>query len=510
MPTALISVWDKTGVRELAGRLVAAGFEILSTGGTARALRDAGIAVVEVSDVTGFPEIMDGRVKTLHPAIHAGLLARHDKPEHLATLEQHGLRTIDVLVSNLYPFAAVISDPNVSDDDAIENIDIGGPAMTRAAAKNHAGVIVLTDPGDYDDVLGQIEAGGVSSVSAETRRRLAARAFAHVATYDSLVSAYLRDEAGFPTHMPVGAALLHEARYGENPHQQAAVYTLPAPGEPVGVATWQVHGGREMSYNNYLDASAAWGCVLDFDAPTVVIVKHTLPCGIGSSDDLVEAYERALSGDPVSAFGGIMACNRTVTDDVVAAIGSHRFDVMIAPGYSDGALERLLKKRNLRVVTVGNPAPVGGLELRSIPGGLLVQEADSVPVDPSLWTCVTKREPTSEELATLGFAWRGVKWVKSNAIVLAHSGVVVGVGAGQPNRVESVRIAVKVAGDRAAGSVLASDAFFPFPDGVEAAAKAGVTAIAQPGGSVKDDETVAVADAYGMAMLMTGERHFRH
>ena len=510
MPAALISVWDKTGVTELAERLVATGFEVLSTGGTAKALREAGIAVTEVSDVTGFPEIMNGRVKTLHPAIHSGLLARRDKPEHLETLDQHGIRTIDVLVSNLYPFAAVVGDPKVSNEDAIENIDIGGPAMTRAAAKNHEGVVVLTDPADYGDVLDQIERDGASSVSRATRRRLAAKAFAHVAVYDSLVAAYLRDDDGFPVHMPVGATLLHQTRYGENPHQQAAVYTIPAAGDAVGVATWHVHGGREMSYNNYLDATAAWGCAIDYATPTVVIVKHMLPCGIGSDEDIVDACQRALSGDPVSAFGGIMASNRTVTEDFVNAIGSHRFDVMIAPGYSDGALERLLKKRHLRVISVGNPAPVVGCELRSIPGGLLVQQTDNVPVDPTAWTCVTQRTPTMPELETLGFAWRGVKWVKSNAIVLAQPGVVVGVGAGQPNRVESVRIAVRVAGARAAGSVLASDAFFPFPDGVEAAAKAGVTAIVQPGGSIKDAETIAVADAYGLAMLMTGERHFRH
>ena len=510
MPTALISVWDKAGVTDLAKRLVAAGFEILSTGGTARSLREGGIDVVEVSDVTGFPEIMDGRVKTLHPAIHGGLLARRDKPEHMQTLAEHGLRTIDVLVTNLYPFADVVSRPDVADEDAIENIDIGGPAMTRAAAKNHEGVVVLTDPADYDEVLGQIEESGLSGVSKETRRRLAAKAFAHVSAYDSLVSAYLSADSGFPTTLPLGGHLLHETRYGENPHQTAAIYTLPAPGGAAGVATWTVHDGREMSYNNYLDATAAWGCALDVDAPTVVIVKHTLPCGIGSSDDLVDAYQRALSGDPVSAFGGIMACNRVVTEDVVAAIGKHRFDVMIAPGYADGALERLLKRRNLRVITAGDTRPVSGREARSVPGGLLVQESDSVPVDPSAWQCVTQRKPTADELETLAFAWRGVKWVKSNAIVLAQPGVVVGVGAGQPNRVESVRIAVKVAGDRASGSVLASDAFFPFPDGVEAAAAAGVSAIVQPGGSVKDAETIAVADANGMTMLMTGERHFRH
>lgn len=510
MPTALISVWDKTGVVELATMLDAAGFEIVSTGGTARTLREAGVPVIEVSDVTGFPEIMDGRVKTLHPAIHGGLLARRDKPEHLATLGQHGLRTIDVLVSNLYPFAEVVSRPEVSDEDAIENIDIGGPAMTRAAAKNHEGVIVLTDPEDYDEVASRITLGGLAGVTSDERRALAAKAFAHIAAYDSLVASYLRGVERFPARLTVSASLLHEARYGENPHQRAAVYTLPTPRENAGIGTWLVHDGREMSYNNYLDATAAWGCALDFEAPTIVIVKHTLPCGIGSSDNLVDAYRRALSGDPVSAFGGIMACNRMVTEEVADAIGRHRFDVMIAPGYSDRALERLLTKRNLRLISVGNPQPVSGRELRSVPGGLLVQDVDSVAVDPSSWTCVTTRQPTSSELETLGFAWRAVKWVKSNAIILAQPGVVVGVGAGQPNRVESVRIAVKVAGERAAGSLLASDAFFPFPDGVEVAAEAGVTAIVQPGGSVKDAETIAVADARGMTMLMTGERHFRH
>ncbi len=510
MPRALISVWDKTGVSELAKRLAAAGFEILSTGGTARSLRDAGLEVTDVSDFTGFPEIMDGRVKTLHPAIHAGLLARRDKSDHMLTLEQHQFQTIDVLVANLYPFAQVVSNPDVSDEDAIENIDIGGPAMTRAAAKNFEGVVILTDPVDYESILDVIERGGIDSVPIDTRRRLAAKAFSHVATYDSLVASFLGTGDGFPSRLPVGATLLHEARYGENPHQRAAVYTIPTPGAATGVATWRVHDGREMSYNNYLDATAAWGCALDFDAPTVVIVKHTLPCGIGSSENLVDAYERALSGDPVSAFGGIMACNRVVTTAVVEAIGRHRFDVMIAPSYDDGVLDLLHKKRNLRVIAVENPAPVRGLDLRSIPGGLLVQDIDSVPVDPSHWNCVTKRQPTDEELDALAFAWRGVKWVKSNAIVLAQPGVVVGVGAGQPNRVESVRIAVKVAGDRARGSVLASDAFFPFPDGVEAAAEAGVTAIVQPGGSVKDGETIAVADANDMTMLLTGERHFRH
>ena len=510
MARALISVWDKSGVVELARRLAAAGFELLSTGGTAREIASAGIPVREVSDVTGFPEILDGRVKTLHPAIHAGLLARRDLPDHIAILEQHEIGPIDVLVSNLYPFADVVQREGVTDDDAVEHIDIGGPAMVRAAAKNHLGVVVLVDPADYEDVLSSIERGGIASVEPATRRRLASKAFGHVATYDSLVSTYLRDDTGFPERLPIGAQLLHTTRYGENPHQRGAVYAIPANGAPKGVATWQIHDGREMSYNNYLDASAAWSCASDFAAATVVIVKHTLPCGIGSSDNLVEAYVRALSGDPVSAYGGVMASNSVITNAVVDTIGKHRFDIVIAPGFEPTAQERLLRRKNLRLIKVGNVAASGGFEVRSIPGGLLVQEPDRAPVDVSSWKTVTKREPTPAELETLAFAWRAVKWVKSNAIALAQPNVIVGVGAGQPNRVESVRIAARVAGERASGSCLASDAFFPFADGVEEAAQAGVRAIAQPGGSVRDEETIAMADAHDVAMVLTGIRHFRH
>ncbi|MCO5177050.1 MAG: bifunctional phosphoribosylaminoimidazolecarboxamide formyltransferase/IMP cyclohydrolase [Thermomicrobiales bacterium] len=511
MPRALISVWDKTGVVDLARRLDSLGFEVLSTGGTARAIRDAGVPVGEVEDVTGFPEILDGRVKTLHPAIHGGLLARRDLAEHMSTLKRHDIAPIDVLVSNLYPFSEVVRDPDVADVDAIENIDIGGPAMVRAAAKNHAGVIVLVDPSDYESVLALLDAGGVEGVDYATRRALAAKAFAHVATYDSLVQRYLRgDDDEFPERLAIGAELMHTVRYGENPHQRGAVYRLLSPGSATGVGSWLVHDGREMSYNNYLDATSAWGCAQDFAAQTVVIVKHTLPCGIGSNDDQAEAYRLALSGDPVSAFGGICAVNRVVTTAMVEAIGKHRFDIMIAPGYEDAALARLLRRKNLRVITVTNTEPAGGWEYRSLPGGLLVQETDSVAPDTNDWRCVTSRQPSAEELETLAFAWRAVKWVKSNAIALAQPGVIVGVGAGQPNRVESVRIAAKVAGDRAQGSVLASDAFFPFADGVEAAADVGVTAIVQPGGSVRDDETIAVAEARGMTMMLTGRRHFRH
>lgn len=510
MPRALISVWDKTGIADLAIRLADAGFEIVSTGGTARMLTEAGLPVIEVSDLTGFPEMLDGRVKTLHPAVHAGLLARRDDAGHLQTLQEHDLTTIDLLVSNLYPFASVVSSDEIDHENAIENIDIGGPAMIRSAAKNHAGVVVLVDPSDYEGVLDAVESGGLDNVSMAERRRLAAVAFGHVSHYDSLVARYLRVDDRFPRELTIGGKLLSETRYGENPHQRAAVYALSAPGEPVGVATWKSESGGELSYNNYLDASAAWSTVQAFDEPAVVIVKHTLPCCVGSHQDLAEAYQLALSGDPVSAFGGVLACNRMVTSGMVEAIGRQRLDVMIAPGYEQEGLERLKKKRNLRVLSVGASGTDRSLDIRSVPGGFLVQEQDRVPVDSSSWTCVTEREPTADELRSLEFAWRVVPYVKSNAIVLAKPNRLVGMGAGQPNRVESVRIAVKVAGANVAGSGLASDAFFPFSDGIEAAAEAGVTAIVQPGGSVKDDECIAAANQHGVAMLFSGRRHFRH
>lgn len=510
MPRALISVWDKTGIEVLARRLEALGFEIVSTGGTARAIREGGVGVRDVSDVTGFPEILDGRVKTLHPSIHAGLLALRDDPEHVQTMDVLGLTPVDVLVSNLYPFEEVVSNASFSDADAIENIDIGGPAMVRAAAKNHAHVVVLVDPSDYSDILDLLEAGGLAAVDVRTRRTLAAKAFEHVSTYDALVASYLRPERTFPTRLPIGARLIDITRYGENPHQRGAVYAIPASGSPAGVSTWEIIDDREMSYNNYLDASSAWVCASSFQQQVVVIVKHTLPCGIGMSDDQSEAYRRALAGDPVSAFGGILACNRCVSLDLANEIGQQRFDVLIAPDYEESALARLKRKKNLRIIRVGSPLLASGLDVRSIPGGLLVQEQDTAPVDSSTWTCVTDAKPTDEQLRTLEFAWNAVRFVKSNGIVLAQPGRVVGIGAGQPNRVESVRIAVRVAGDQSPGSCLASDAFFPFPDGVEEAARGGVSAIAQPGGSVRDDEVVSVANEHGIAMMVTGMRHFRH
>jgi phosphoribosylaminoimidazolecarboxamide formyltransferase/IMP cyclohydrolase len=510
MARALVSVSDKTGVVACAERLAEAGFELVATGGTARVLREAGLVVADVSDLTGFPEILDGRVKTLHPAIHAGLLARRDRSDHLRTIAEHEIVPIDVLVANLYPFAEMVSSPTVTDEAAIEQIDIGGPAMIRAAAKNYPGVVVLVDPADYEGVLVVLEEGGPAALDTAARRYLAAKAFAHVSRYDSLIAAWLRTAAVFPTELTLGGTLLATPRYGENPHQPAAVYTLSQPGGPAGVASWGLVQGEKLSYNNYLDASAAWHCVLAFERPAVAIVKHTVPCGLGQGEVLAEAYERALSGDPVSAFGGVMAANRRIDEETVRRIGKQRLDIIIAPGFDEAALERLSTKKNLRLVEVGDRSPAKEWDVRSIPGGLLVQEPDSEVDDPAGWRTVTVRAPDMVEWETLDFAWRVARQVKSNAIVLAQPDVVVGVGAGQPNRVESVRLAVRVAGERAVGSVLASDAFFPFPDGIEAAAEAGVTAIVQPGGSVRDDECIAAANAHDIAMVFTGRRHFRH
>lgn len=510
MARALLSVSDKTGVVDAGRRLTSTGLELVATGGTAAALRDAGLSVTEVSDVTGFPEILGGRVKTLHPAIHGGLLARRDRGDHLEMIASEGIEPIDVLVSNLYPFSRVVAEADVAHDDAIENIDIGGPAMLRAAAKNYDGVIVLVDPADYDEVLSVIEAQGVAGVDADTRRRLAARAFGHVSAYDSLVAEYLREPEDFPPELAVAGRLLHEARYGENPHQRAAVYARSAVGPARGIVTWTVLDDKELSYNNYLDASTAWSCIMQFDAPAAVMVKHTLPCGVGIADSLAEAYELALSGDPVSAFGGILAFNQKVTLAAAEAVGRQRLDIVIAPDYEPDALEFLARRRNRRIITAPGDGRDSGWDVRSVPGGLLVQEQDAGSADTGGWRTVTEREPTDEELRGLKLAWRVIPWVKSNAIVLAHENRVVGIGAGQPNRLESVHIAARVAGDAAQGSALASDAYFPFADGLLAGVEAGATAVIQPGGSVRDDEVIAAANEAGIAMIFTGVRHFRH
>lgn len=509
---ALLSVYDKRGIAELGRGLVELGFELVSTGGTLAALVDGGVPVTAVSEVTGFPEILDGRVKTLHPRIHGGLLARRDDPDHLDELARQEITAIDLVASNLYPFGATVAQLEVTLRDALENIDIGGPAMIRAAAKNFPGVIVLTDPDDYGPVLDEIRAGDVPG---ERRRALAAKAFAHTAAYDAVIAEYLGDGQEWPREIAVAGRLAQVLRYGENPQQRGAAYRrLRAGMSAGGVLDAKQLAGKELSFNNLLDADAAWSAVQGFMRPAVAIVKHTIPCGLAERDALVLAYEAALAGDRVSAFGGIVALNRAVDGATARRMAETFFEVVIAPGFDDEARDRLGKKKALRLldmhVNTARESTAGDFDVRPIAGGLLVQTPDTVSDDAATWRVVTAREPDARELRDLMFAWHAVRHVKSNAIVLARDEALVGVGSGQPNRVESVRIAVAKAGGRAAGSVLASDAFFPFPDGLETASAAGVSAAVQPGGSVRDDEVIAAADRAGMAMLFTKTRHFRH
>lgn len=511
----IISVADKSGVAELAQALVGLGVELYSTGNTARALAAAGVPAATVETLTGFPEILDGRVKTLHPGVHAGILARRDRPEHLATLREHGLPAIDLVVSNLYPFARTIADPAVGLLDALEQIDIGGPALIRAAAKNFLDVLVLVDPADYATTLDHLRAG---EIPLAWRRHLAARAFAHVSAYDALVAKYLRaglEDERFPVELSLGLRKLQDLRYGENPHQQGAFYRAASIGPgPAGLTSAKQLHGKELSYNNIMDADAAWAAATDFSPPCVAIVKHTVPCGLATHDVLAEAYRGALRGDPVSAFGGIVAANRAIDGDTAAAIAKTHFDIIIAPEFAPEALALLTRKKNLRLLACGVPTPLRGhadeFEVRQVHGGLLLQTPDHVDEDPATWHAVTKRQPSVEEFGELAFAWRAVKHVKSNGIVIASGRSIRGMGAGQPNRLVSVRLAGERAGEAARGAALASDAFFPFPDGVQLAASYGISAIVQPGGSVKDGEVIAAADELGLAMIFTGVRHFRH
>ncbi|HVM18463.1 MAG TPA: bifunctional phosphoribosylaminoimidazolecarboxamide formyltransferase/IMP cyclohydrolase [Egibacteraceae bacterium] len=504
---ALISVYDKTGLSDLARGLADAGVEIVSTGSTAKAIADAGVAVTEVSSVTGFPEIMDGRVKTLHPAIHGGILADRSKPAHLQALTEHGIDGFDLVVVNLYPFRQTIAQPDVDEATAVEMIDIGGPAMVRAAAKNHAHVAVVVDPGRYAEVLQTIARDGGTDLG--TRRRLAGEAFAHTADYDAAVAGWFERDEDYP---PVHRRLYTKAqslRYGENPHQTAAYYVEQSDVWGLGSAR-QLHG-KELSYNNLLDTDAAWGMVADFDSPCVAIIKHMNPAGLAVAGSLAEAYPKALAGDPVSAFGGIVACNATIDGPTAEQIVEVFTEVVVAPGYTDDALATLRSKKNLRILAVDNPVtPLGARVVRSVSGGLLVQDADTAAEAPETWTVATRTQPDDATMDELRFAWLACKHVKSNAIVLARDGALVGVGAGQMSRVDSVRIAVEKSDGRATGSVLASDAFFPFRDGPDAALDAGVRAIVQPGGSVRDDEVVAACDERGIPMVLTGRRHFRH
>lgn len=508
MKTALVSVSNKEGIADFCRELVKLGYTVLSTGGTGVALKRAGIPVVDVADYTGFPEIMDGRVKTLHPKVHGGILADRDKETHRQALKEHGIQAIDMVVVNLYPFEETIKKPNVTLEEAIENIDIGGPAMIRAAAKNHRHVIVLVDPKDYHWVLEALRERG--DLTQEERRRLAAKAFAHTGRYDSLITAYLDKTLGedLPTNLGIFFRKVRELRYGENPHQRAAFYAEG--GAPWGLAQARQLQGKQLSYNNLLDLHSVLALALEFTDPVAVIAKHNNPCGVAVGDTPAQAYLRALACDPVSAYGGILAFNREVDGETAREIARIFVEAIIAPGFSPEAQEVLSAKANLRLLEL-NPWPekLKGWDLRRVAGGLLVQEPDTLLFGDEL-RVVTKREPTEEEWRDLTFAWRVVKHVKSNAIVLARGGQTVGIGAGQMSRVDSVKIAVMKAHLSIQGSVVASDAFFPFPDGVEEASKAGVGAVIQPGGSIRDKEVIEAADRLGMAMVFTGMRHFRH
>lgn len=513
---ALLSVSDKTGLIELAQALAARGIELLSTGGTAKALRDAGLAVRDVSDVTGFPEIMDGRVKTLHPKIHGGLLGRPGIDE--AVMAEHGIAPIDLLVLNLYPFEKVSADPGASLDALIENIDIGGPAMLRAAAKNFARVAVATDPAQYAALVDELEANE-GTLSAKTRFALAVAAFNRVAQYDACISDVLSSiqddgtRALFPAQQNGTFVKVMDLRYGENPHQQAAFYRdlWPVPGT---LATFAQLQGKELSYNNLADADAAWECVRQFERPACVIVKHANPCGVAQGPDCGSAYELAYATDPTSAFGGIIAFNRTLDATTARTILERQFvEVLIAPDYEPGALDAARKKANVRVLRIPHGDGRNAIDIKRVGSGLLVQTADIREVAREELKVVTQRAPTEAELADLLFAWRVAKFVKSNAIVYAKDGRTVGVGAGQMSRVVSAKIAAlkaEEAGLAVPGSVMASDAFFPFRDGIDAAAAAGIRAVIQPGGSMRDAEVIAAADEHGIAMVFTGIRHFRH
>lgn len=540
---ALVSVFDKAGLDRLAAALRAGGVEVVSTGSTAQALEGHGLTVTRVETVTGFPELLDGRVKTLHPKVHAGLLADRRRPEHAAQLQAAGIAPFDLVVCNLYPFEETVADPEADEDLAVERIDVGGPAMVRAAAKNFASVAVVCDPADYGLVEAALAAGGTTLAE---RGALAARAFARTAAYDGAVAAWFTRDQVFPATLPLTARLVQTLRYGENPHQAAAFYALGGPASPspattparaapdgptparrlarpapAGPRAWGLAGavqvaGKELSYNNLLDADAALGLVAEYaDRPFAVVVKHTNPCGAAPGETLDAAYAAALEGDPVSAFGGVVGLSRPLDEATARRMAGVFTELVLAPGFDAPAREVLAGKPSLRLLEVDLASLPGAggarsLAVRSVAGGLLVQEADLAPDDPAAWTVAAGAPPAAATLEELALAWTVARHVKSNAIVLVNRGRVVGVGAGQMSRVDAVRIAVAKAGARAAGAVAASDAFFPFPDGVEELAAAGVQAVAQPGGSVRDAEVTAAAERAGLTLVLTGRRHFRH
>ncbi|MEY4750555.1 MAG: hypothetical protein RIQ60_2769 [Pseudomonadota bacterium] len=536
MPTALLSVSDKTGVVDFARGLAALGVKLLSTGGTARLLADAGLAVTEVADHTGFPEMLDGRVKTLHPTIHGGLLARRDLPEHMAALDRHGISTIDLLVVNLYPFEATVAKPGCTLEDAIENIDIGGPAMVRSAAKNWKDVAVLTDAGQYAQVLAELHTDG--AVSRATKFALSVAAFNRISNYDAAISDYLSSLGAGAADTPSGAApervefpgqsngrfvKLQELRYGENPHQSAAYYRdlHPAPGSLVTARQLQ---GKELSYNNIADADAAWECVKSFETPACVIVKHANPCGVALGADAAESYAKAFQTDPTSAFGGIIAFNTVVDQAAAEKVAKQFVEVLIAPAYTDAALAVFAAKANTRVLTISldgvdrNAATAWGRgqnaqDIKRVGSGLLIQSADNHVLRREDLKVVTRLQPTAQQIDDLMFAWSVAKFVKSNAIVFCKGGMTLGVGAGQMSRLDSARIASIKAGHAGltlAGSAVASDAFFPFRDGLDVVVDHGAACVIQPGGSMRDAEVIAAADERGIAMVFSGVRHFRH
>lgn len=513
MKRALISVSDKSDLVPFAKGLEANGYEIVSTGGTKQALDDAGVKTIAIEDVTHFPEILDGRVKTLNPYVHGGLLARRDKPEHMATLKKLGITPIDLVVVNLYPFKETIEKPNVTEDDAIENIDIGGPSMLRAAAKNFRDVTVVVDRADYQQVLAEIKDHGETTLA--TRAALAAKVFRTTAAYDALIADYLTKQTGNEDldQLTLTYQLKEKMRYGENPHQQAWLYEDALPKAFSILSAKQLHG-KKLSYNNIKDADEALRCIREFqDEPTVVAMKHMNPCGIGRGETLSEAWDRAYEADSVSIFGGVIAVNKVV--DLATAKKMHKLflEIIIAPGFDDDAYQVLAKKKNLRLLQVdfSNENEPTRHEAVSVMGGLLVQEQDTLVEDPHDWKCVTTAKPTEKQLAALAFAWKAVKHTKSNAIVLTNNNRTLGVGAGQPNRIDSLKIAAKHAGDDIdENTVMASDAFFPFGDSLEFAGQHGIKAVVEPGGSIRDQETIDAANKYGVAVLFTGHRHFRH
>jgi phosphoribosylaminoimidazolecarboxamide formyltransferase/IMP cyclohydrolase len=510
MPRALLSVSDKSGLIDFARALAALGWELVSTGGTARALRDAGLAPVEISAVTGVPEMLDGRVKTLHPAVHGALLARRDIPDHVAALREHGITPIDLVAVNLYPFRETAAKPGVTPEDVIENIDIGGPSMLRSAAKNFESVYVVVDPADYGRVLDALRAG---DDDLDLRRLLAGKVYAHTAAYDAAIAAWFADQRHdrFPDRMTLPFERAQSLRYGENPDQKAAFY-VERPG--AGIAGLVQRGGKELSFNNLLDLEGALLATDMFaDEPCCAIIKHTTPCGLAVGASALEAYQKALACDPVSAFGSVISFNVPVDEAAAEAVSSLFVECLVAPAFAEGAVEILGRKKNLRVLEGRARWAPGAFDFKRVRGGLLVQERTTADGDADTWQVVTRREPTTEERANLRFAWRAVASVKSNAIVLARGGATIGIGAGQMSRVDASFLAVhkaRTVGHETAGAVLGSDAFFPFRDGVDQAAEAGITAIVQPGGSVRDAEVIEAANERGIAMVFTGRRLFRH